>query len=310
MRRSLLTTTLALAAYILCAPPSGAQSTSKPDSSMMADGSGIARLTSLLLGQWHAPVCGVTPPVGDFLWFPGGDYCEWAANDRGTVGAQRDAGHRVHVISLHRQTTGEANAHAIVDSIGTTLRSWGLAYRDCGGGSTPAGETRAWLYAREDLAFYISEITPPSGQPRLLALAVDNQKEFPEAMCRPSDAPSEISPAPNPRSSHPANDLPVSLPSGTVVHVRNVVVLSGKTDRSLTLFIETPTPQAKPKQLASESLELVNKWNDFSKQHNIDRVIVAICRTQACLESREITTEMFRFDRQPDGTWLARPLEG
>jgi len=309
MRRFLLAAAIAVSAAIICSQRGASQSTAKPDSTVIAAGSGIARLTSLLLGQWRAPLCGVTPPAGDFLWYPGGDYCEWRTSDRGTVGAQRDARHTVHVIRLDRQTTGEANARAILDSLGTSLRSWGLNYRDCGGGIVPVGETRAWLYAREDLAFYISEITPPSGQPRLLALAVDNQKEFPEAMCRPSASPPVMNQAPDPNSPNPSNDIPVTLPSGTVVHVRNVVIVSGKIGRSLTLYIETPTPQAKSKQLASESSELVDKWNDFSKQHGIDRVIIAICRTQACLETREITTEMFRFDRQADGSWKASPLD-
>jgi hypothetical protein len=308
MRRILLRLTITLSALIVCSGLITAQSSSKPDSSMIADGSGIARLTTLLLGQWHAPVCGVTPPPGDFLWYEGGDYCEWTTTNRGTLGAQRDAQHRVHVIRLDRQTTGEANARAIVDSIGTTLRTSGLAYRDCGVGSTPAGETRAWLYARGDLVFYVSEITPSSAPPRLIALAVDNPRGFPEALCRASAPPPAMKQGPNPNSAYPRNDIPVTLPSGTVVHVRNVVVLNGKNDKSLTLYIETPTPQDQPNRLASEAMELVNRWSDFSRQHNIDRVMITICRTQACLETREITAEMFRFDRQPDGSWKAEPL--
>jgi hypothetical protein len=308
MRRSLLSLTITLPALFASSGLITAQSNSKPDSSMIADGSGIARLTSLLLGQWHAPRCGVKPPQGDFLWYEGGDYCEWVTSSRGTVGAQRDSQRRVHVVRLDRQTTGEANAHAIVDSIGTTLRTWGLAYRDCGVGSTPAGETRAWLYAGADLVFYISEITPSSAPPRLIALAVDNPRGFPEAICRVSAPPPAVNQGPNPNSAYPQNDIPVTLPSGTVVHVRDVVVVNGN-DRVLTLYIETPTSQAKSKQLASEAMELVNRWNDFSKQHNVDRVIIAICRTQACLETREITTEMFRFDRQSDGSWKVTPLD-
>jgi hypothetical protein len=309
MRRSLLSLTITLPALFASSGFITAQSISKPDSSVIADGSGIARLTSFLLGQWHAPMCGVKPPEGDFLWYEGGDYCEWVTSNRGTVGAQRDAAHRVHVIRLDRPTTGEPNARAVVDSMGTTLRAWGLAYRDCGAGSTPAGETRAWLYAGRDLVLYISEITPSSAPPRLIALAVDNPRGFPEAICRASAPPPDINPGPKPESAYPRNDIPVTLPSGTVVHVRNVVVLNGKIDKSLTLYVETPTSQDKRNQLASEALELVNRWSDFSRQHNIDRVIIAICRTQACLETREITTEMFRFDRQSDGTWKATALD-
>jgi hypothetical protein len=298
-----------MTASALSARVGSAQSTSGRDSSTIAPGSGIARLTSLLIGNWHQPTCGVAPPAGDFVWYPNGDYCEWSTKGRGTVGAQRDEMHRVHIIRLDRQTSGEANARAVVDSIDKSLRSWGLDRRECGSGSTPAGETRASLYARSDLMFFISEITPPSGNPRLLALAVDNPHTFPEALCRTSGGPGG-SPTPTPNSSAANNDIAVTLPSGTVVHVRNVVVVSGQFGKSLTLFIQTPTPQSQSKQLASEASELVNRWSDFAKRHGADRVIVAICRTQACLDMRETATEMFRFDRNTDGGWQPKPIDG
>ncbi len=188
---------------------------------MFPSGSGIARVTSLLIGDWHAPKCGVSPPAGDFIWYPGGDYCEWTTNGRGTVGAQRDEAHRVHIIRLDRQTTGAANAQAVLDSLGGTLRSWGLAYRDCGSGSTPAGAVRAWLYTQKDLVFHISEITPATGRPRLLGLAVDDPKEFPDALCRAA-ASADSSSNPQATARDSGNSIPVTLRSGAVVNVRGV----------------------------------------------------------------------------------------
>ena len=166
--------------------PSGAQSTT-PDSGKIADGLAMMRLASLLVGTRDAPACAVKPPQGELVWFEGGDYCEWPINARGRVGAQRDQQHRLRALTMKREAKSKANARAIVDSIGSTLRSWGLGQRDCGSGSTPAGEVRAWVYARSDLVVHLSEITPPSGPPRLAAVAVDDPSAFPAALCPPAN---------------------------------------------------------------------------------------------------------------------------
>lgn len=98
--------------------------------------------------------------------------------------AQRDEQHRVHAVTVLRQTDSEAQAHEILDSLATTLRSFGLGERECEPGSSPAGAIRSWLYEdRKDILVHISEITPPASPPRLLAVAVDNPNEFPRFLC-------------------------------------------------------------------------------------------------------------------------------
>lgn len=149
-----------------------------------ADGLALVRLMYFFVGESPAPRCGITPPPEESIWFKGGDYCEWMTN-RGRVGTQRDQQRRVRAVILNRETKTEANARAIVDSIGSTLQSWGLRHTGCASGSTPAGEVRSWLYARRDIVVYVSETTPPSAPPGVLALAVDDPNAFPLVLCHP-----------------------------------------------------------------------------------------------------------------------------
>lgn len=144
----------------------------------------LMRITNFFVGEWREPECGSKPPEGEFLWFPGGDYCEWMTPTRGRIVAQRDEQHRVHVVILNRQTNSEARAHEVLDSLISTLRSFGLTGRECEPGSSPAGAIRSWLYEeRRDILVHISEITPPASPPRVLAVAVDNPNAFPRTLC-------------------------------------------------------------------------------------------------------------------------------
>ena len=172
-------------AFRLSARNADAQSPAPVDSAaLVAEGSGLAQLTSFLVGPWHAPVCGTQPPEGEFIWSPGGDYCEWKTEARGRIGVQRNERRHVVAITVNRNTSGNAQARAIVDSIGTAVRSWGLTGRECAPGSAPVGDIRSWLFKRSDIAVHISQITPPSGVPRLLIVAVDDPNAVPEVICR------------------------------------------------------------------------------------------------------------------------------
>jgi hypothetical protein len=157
-----------------------------PGAAAAVDGDALLmRITNFLVGEWRAPVCGSEPPQGEFLWFAGGDYCEWVTPTRGRIVAQRDEQHRVHVVILNRQTDGAANSRVVLDSLSTTLRSFGLSGRECPPGSSPAGAIRSWLYEiRTGLIVHVSEITPTTSQPRLLVLAVDIPNSFPPVLCQ------------------------------------------------------------------------------------------------------------------------------
>jgi hypothetical protein len=144
----------------------------------------LMRVTNFLVGESREPVCGSKPPEGEWIWYEGGDYCEWITPTRGRIVAQRDEQHRVRTVLLNRQTNSETQAHEVLDSLVTSLRSFGLTGRECEPGSSPAGAIRSWLYEdRKNLLVHISEITPPASQPRLLAVAMDNPNAFPRALC-------------------------------------------------------------------------------------------------------------------------------
>jgi hypothetical protein len=114
-----------------------------------------------------------------------------------------------------------------------------------------------------------------------------------------------MSQSPTPSSPYPANDTPVTLPSGTIVRVRNIVVFVGPNGKSLTLYIETPTHAADSARVAREAKEVVDIHARSTTHGPFGRARVCICRTQACLELREEPREMFFFVPQSDGSWRA-----
>ena len=73
----------------------------------------------------------------------------------------------------------------------------------------------------------------------------------------------------------------------------------------MTLYIESPTLPSDSVRLAREAKELVDLHATSGSFGLLARAAVGVCRTQACLEMREIPTEMFFFVAQPDGSWRA-----
>jgi hypothetical protein len=111
-----------------------------------------------------------------------------------------------------------------------------------------------------------------------------------------------MSQSPTPNNPQPMTDTPVTLSSGTVVRVRNIVVFVGPSGKSLTLYIETPTQPAESAQIERDAKELIGRYGESASGPFV-RAIVSVCRTQACLEMREPPSEMFSFIQQPDGSW-------
>ncbi len=105
------------------------------------------------------------------------------------------------------------------------------------------------------------------------------------------------------RAPYPLMDHPLTLSSGTVVRERNFVVFQGQQTSILTITIQTPTP-AGDTRLAAEAREIAARNDAYARQRGIDRITIAVCRTQACIELREVAAEMFHFVRASDGTWL------
>ena len=104
---------------------------------------------------------------------------------------------------------------------------------------------------------------------------------------------------------YPANDSPLSLPSGTVVRQRALVVFRGHDASTLTITIETPTAARDTGRVAHEAREVATLHDTFARSKGISRITVAVCRTRACFELREPALEMFNFARGRDGSWQA-----
>jgi hypothetical protein len=132
------------------------------------------------------------------------------------------------------------------------------------------------------------------------------------AICLACGTETPLSQPPSQTYPYPINDIAVSLPSGTVVRVRNIVVFQGGQGsgpiqgvpvNALTIYIETPTPLADPERLAIEARELLGVEEKFPAIKDATVVNIGICRTRLCLEMREIPQEMFRFARRANGSW-------
>lgn len=88
-----------------------------------------------------------------------------------------------------------------------------------------------------------------------------------------------------------------------MVRQRNLVVFRGRNGSSLTITIETPTATTDSTRVAQEALEVAALHDQYARVQGIDRIAVAVCRSQPCLELREIANELFHFVRGADGTW-------
>ena len=106
---------------------------------------------------------------------------------------------------------------------------------------------------------------------------------------------------------YPTNDISVTLPSGTLVRVRNIVVLVGPQGKALTLHFQTPTEPADSTRVAREARELLEIYGASTALGPLARARVGVCRTQACLEFRGEPDEVFSFHRRADGSWETRP---
>lgn len=104
------------------------------------------------------------------------------------------------------------------------------------------------------------------------------------------------------------NSPPITLASGVIVRQGEPVIFRGHSGSTLTLTIETPTRATDSTRLAHEAREVAAIYGEFARSQNIDGIVVAVCRTQACLELHEIAKERFTFVRAKDGSWSpARP---
>jgi hypothetical protein len=69
--------------------------------------------------------------------------------------------------------------------------------------------------------------------------------------------------------------------------------------------IESPTPAGERDRLEREAQEIATVYAPFAEAQAVDRITIAVCRTNACVELREASTERFDFARAANGTWAS-----
>lgn len=105
---------------------------------------------------------------------------------------------------------------------------------------------------------------------------------------------------------YPAMDLPMTLSSGHVWRVRNLVVLVSGGRKALTIFVETGDAVRDSATMLFDASALVREHPELQAGESLDRITVAVCRTEACIELRERPSDLWLFERLPAGGWVNR----
>ena len=75
---------------------------------------------------------------------------------------------------------------------------------------------------------------------------------------------------------------------------------------SMNLFMATDVAVTKVDSVVEQARGLVENQDAFAAKHKIKRVIVTVCRTRTCAESKESVDEMFFFEKE-GGKWVYKP---
>jgi hypothetical protein len=131
--------------------------------------------------------CARTPPPRETISFPGGRYCEVLSPTRGRIGFRIDQTGRIRLLTWDRITDSRAHARSVGDSLDVVLRDRSSRTRLCRPDSPHRQELPGMLWESGKLVVHLSWTTPGDERPKLLAMAVDDPKEFPFFLCRAFD---------------------------------------------------------------------------------------------------------------------------
>lgn len=168
------------------APPPGDQPLYLLADSRRADAT-MLWLARIWSGTGGPARCGHTPPPNEVMWFPGGRYCELLSSERGRIGFRVDERGLIRVLTWDRRTESRAHARSIGDSLDVILRQRGLSQRLCRSDSGYRADLPGMIWENEGLLVHLSWITRGDEQPKLLAIAVNDPKEYPHSLCKPFD---------------------------------------------------------------------------------------------------------------------------
>lgn len=105
---------------------------------------------------------------------------------------------------------------------------------------------------------------------------------------------------------YPTQRTPLTLPSGHVVVILNLVVSTqaGQPGGAFTVQYETRHPASQHAARQAEAVEVVEAHRAWAEAHGFDVITAAICNTLAAAEMREMPEVVFYFKPGVDGRWI------
>ena len=105
---------------------------------------------------------------------------------------------------------------------------------------------------------------------------------------------------------YPTQRTPLTLPSGHVVVIRNLVVSTqaGQSGGAFSILYETTQPASEHAARQAEAVEVVELHRSWAEERDLDLMCAAICNTDAAAEMREMPEVVFFFKRGLDGRWM------
>ena len=105
---------------------------------------------------------------------------------------------------------------------------------------------------------------------------------------------------------YPTQRTPLTLPSGQVVVILNLVISSqaGQPGGAFEVQYETRHPPGEHAARQAEAVEVVAVHRAWAEERGFDLMTAAIFNTAAAAEMREMPEAVFFFKRGLDGRWV------
>jgi hypothetical protein len=105
-------------------------------------------------------------------------------------------------------------------------------------------------------------------------------------------------------SQYPLQDRPLTLPSGRVVQLYNVVsIASGDDSSSFGVQYRSAISASDEVNRREEATEVIAKFARLFSRPDVTRASAQLCATRAQAEMREPPEMIFQFERAADSSW-------
>lgn len=146
----------------------------------------LADLAAEWTGGTAIPVCRDAGPHGEPLGpVPGSEYCEWMATDsltRGIVSGRRFQ-RRLASVTWAPVVNDSADVTRVLATLNASMARRGLVGRSCENRALVAGGVHGTRWETAMLAVQLSVLTLPTGEMRLIVVAVDVPSVMTQMIC-------------------------------------------------------------------------------------------------------------------------------